>query len=83
MPPKAKQKNEILPHEYRGIYATVLIRIPASGSGTGKVEFALNGRMDEMMAATNDETNIEKGEQVQVERLQDNGVLLVHRLLIN
>ena len=80
---KLEQKNEILPHEYHRIIATVTIKVPRERQGQGKIEFALNERMDEMVAVTDDGEDIPKGSQVQVDRLLDNGVLLVHRLLVN
>lgn len=80
---RLEQKNELMPADYRGIYATVVIKIPASNGGQGKVEFVLNERVDEMPAITSDEEDIPKGTQVQVAKLMDNGVLLVHKVYAN
>ena len=80
---RLEQKNEIKPHDYTGIQATVTVKIPANAAGVGKVEFSLNSRMDEMMAVSNGNVDIEKGVQVQVEKLQDNGTLLVRRIMAN
>jgi hypothetical protein len=80
---RLEQKNEIEPHEYRGLYATVIVRIEPCRKTHGKIEFSLRDRVDEMIAVTDEEEPIAKGEQVQVIRLLDNGSLLVKRLIIN
>jgi membrane-bound ClpP family serine protease len=80
---KLEQKNEIFPHEYRGIYATVMVRIPPGRTAQGKVEFTLKDRQDEMVAVTDEEETLNRGEQVQIVRLLDNGCLLVQKIIVN
>lgn len=75
-----EQKNEILPHEYRGIYATVLVKVDADRKSAGKVEFTLRERIDEMSAVTDEKEPLPKGEQVVITRLLDNGTLLVEKM---
>jgi hypothetical protein len=79
---KLEQVNKIEPHEYRGLTATVLVKVGQSRSSAGKVEFLLHERMDEMLAVTDEDTALHPGEQVYVARLLENGMLLVSRVLI-
>ena len=78
-----EQKNEIEPHEYRGLQAVVTVRVEQERQKPGKVEFSLHGRIDEMLAVTDEEEALLKGENVHVIKLLDTGTLLVKKILIN
>jgi hypothetical protein len=79
---KLQQENKIESHEYRGLAAKVLIKIGAKRVSTGKVEFVLHDRMDEMPAISDEEEPLHPGEQVYVIRLLEGGTLLVSKSLI-
>ena len=78
-----EQKNEIEAHEYRGLQALVTVRVEPGRQKPGKVEFTLHNRIDEMVAVTDDEEALIKGENVHVVKLLETGTLLVKKLIIN
>jgi hypothetical protein len=79
---RLEQVNKTEPHEYRGLTATVLVRVSPNRSSAGKVEFLLHERMDEMLAVTDEDAALHPGEQVYVVRLLENGMLLVSKVLL-
>ncbi len=78
-----QQENAISPHDYRGLFASVTVRLGANRKSQGKVELTIHERLEEMMAVTDEDEDIPKGTQVQVIRQLENGSLLVKRTLIN
>lgn len=62
-----------------GQVATVYIRIPASRSGQGKVQFSFGGSVQELPAITADEA-IPSGTQVRIASLIGGKVLLVEKI---
>jgi hypothetical protein len=77
-----EQHNAIESYEFRGLNAAVTVRIEPNMGTAGKVEFLLHDRLDEKYAVTEEKTVLHPGDAVRIERLLDNGSVLVSKTII-
>ena len=62
-----------------GVSGTVYIRIPPSRSGKGKVNLVVQGKLCEKNAVTDEETMIERDEEITVIGISGEETLIVRR----
>jgi hypothetical protein len=79
---KFEQHNTIESYEFRGLKATVTVLIEPNTNSVGKVEFMLNDRFDEKNAVTDEKDALHPGDIVRIERLLDDGSVLVSKTII-
>jgi hypothetical protein len=66
-------------HNSVGLTATVYIPIPAGNTGRGKIQFAMQGRIVEYLALTDEEEKLTTGESVLVTDIVDSETVRVMR----
>ena len=62
-----------------GVSGTVYLRIPPSRTGKGKINAIIQGKLSEKNAVTDEETVIERGEEVTVIGISGEETLIVRR----
>ncbi len=62
-----------------GVSGTVYLRIPPARSGKGKISAVINGKLCEKSAVTDEETTLERGEEVTVMGISGEETLIVRR----